>query len=35
MVPIPAQLAEMVGIEAGDELEFDHMGDGVSRLRKQ
>ncbi len=24
----------MVGIEAGDELEFDHIGDGTLRVRK-
>ncbi len=34
MVAIPAQLAAMVGIEAGDHLEFDHIGDGTLRLRK-
>lgn len=27
MAAIPAQLAAMVGIEAGDELEFDHIGE--------
>ncbi len=27
-------LAAMVGIEAGDEMEFDHIGDGTLRLRK-
>ena len=27
-------LAEMVGIEAEDELEFDNIGDGTLRLRK-
>ncbi len=34
MVAIPAQLAAMVGIEAGDQLEFDHIGDGALRLRR-
>ena len=27
-------LTAMVGIEAGDEMEFDHIGDGTLRLRK-
>ncbi len=33
-VAIPAQLAEMLGLEAGDRMEFDHIGDGTLRLRK-
>ncbi len=35
MVAILAQLAAMIGIEAGDQLEFDHVEDGTLRLRKQ
>ncbi len=27
-------LAAMVGLEAGNEMEFDHIGDGTLRLRK-
>ncbi len=33
-VAIPSQLAEMVGLEAGSEVEFDHIGDGTLRLKK-
>lgn len=33
-VAIPAQLAPMLGLEAGDQLEFDHIGDGILRLRR-
>ncbi len=33
-VAIPAQLAEMLGMKAGDQLEFDHIGEGTLRLRK-
>ncbi len=29
-----AQPAAMIDIEAGDEMEFDHIGDGTLRLRK-
>ncbi len=29
-----AQLAAMVGIEAGDEVAFDRLGDGTLRLRR-
>ena len=34
MVAIPQQLAAVLGIEVGEELEFDHLGDGTLRLRK-
>ncbi len=33
-IAIPAQLAAMLGIEAGDEMEFDHIGDGALRIRR-
>ena len=33
-VVIPAHLAAMVDFEEGDEIEFDHIGDGSLRLRK-
>ena len=34
VVTIPAQLADMLGIEVGDDLAWDYLGDGALRLRK-
>ena len=29
-----AQLAAIIGLTTGDEMEFDHLGDGMLRVRK-
>ncbi len=34
-IAIPAQLAEMLGFEAGDLMEWEHMGGGALRLKKR
>ena len=34
VVTIPAQLADMLEIEVGDDVVWDHLGDGTLRLRK-
>ncbi len=34
-IAIPAQLAEMLGLEAGDLMEWQHLGGGALRLKKR
>ncbi len=33
-IAVPAQLADMLGMEAGDLMEWEHLGGGTLRLRK-
>ncbi len=34
-IAIPSQLAEMMGLEAGDSLEFEYLGGDSLRLKKR
>ncbi len=34
-VAVPAQLAEMLGMEAGDRMEWEHLGGGTLRLKRK
>ncbi len=34
-IAVPAQLADMLGLEAGDRMEWEHLGEGMLRLKRR